>query len=206
MMSLKKVMLAVSMMASFALADVGIGYDKSLAGVQGLGLNFMTEGGMVFQIIIDAENNGKTFFAVSPRFFYPLTEAGAFRPYVGIGLDYSTMKGSEANYNIEAGAEAPSNPLAEPKAPLALEIPLLFDYQIHPSVSVHTGVGVKVGLSGDTGDKNWGIRGDLVGSAGVTVWFKFSGSAALGTKQRAKKVVAPAVVADEEDEEGEEEE
>lgn len=211
MNAFKKLALAVGLLASASMADIGIGYEKTLGNVQGLGLNWMTGSGLVFQLVVDVESmaGSKTFASLAPRFFYPIATAGDFHPYIGVGINYSTMPGTETNYSLEnAEGYQVATPASVAKEPLSLEIPLRFDYQIHPSVSIHTGVGLKFGASGSetdalthtpTGDGNWGIRGDLVGNAGVTVWFKFSGSADLGKAPAAKPTAKPA--AEEEEEE-----
>ncbi len=213
MISFRKIALSLGLMATVALADIGAGYERSLAGIEGPVFNFRTESGMIFQLILDAESQAvvtatgpstKMYLAVAPRFFYPLINANSFKLYAGVGIDYSTMKGNQANYDLSKGAETAANPAAPPKEPMAIEIPARFEYQIHPSVSIHTGAGIKYGFSGANGDNLYGLRGDLIGNAGITVWFKMD-SAPKKVKP-AKKKVAPVVEEEEEEEEVEEEE
>lgn len=220
MISFRKIALSLGLMATVALADIGAGYERSLAGIEGPVFNFRTESGMIFQLILDAESqiisttagkSTKLYLAAAPRFFYPLINANSFKLYAGVGIDYSTMKGKQTNYDLSKGAEAAADSAAPPKEPMAIEIPARFEYQIHPSVSIHTGAGIKYGFSGANGDNLYGLRGDLIGNAGITVWFKMD--SAPKKAKPAKKKVAPVVeekpvaveAADEEEEEEEEE-
>lgn len=217
MISFRKIALSLGLMATAALADIGAGYERSLAGIEGPAFNFRTESGMIFQLILDAESQAvvtatgpstKMYLAAAPRFFYPLINANSFKLYAGVGIDYSTMKGNQGNYDLSKGAEAAA--ASSPKEPMAIEIPARFEYQIHPSVSIHTGAGIKYGLSGANGDNLYGLRGDLIGNAGFTVWFKMD--SAPKKAKPAKKKVAPVVeekpvaVEEADDEEEEEEE
>jgi hypothetical protein len=205
----KKIIALGALLVAGANAEgMGVGYDHSLAGVQGISLNY-TSGNMLYQLIVDLEANSTTAIAIAPRAFYQLIESGPLLAYVGLGIDYSTCKGGDYTYlnNCYVAPAVVVPGVAEPKAPLAIEIPMRLDLKIHPMLSIHTGFGIKYGLAKDV-DTNKGFKGDVVGNAGLTLWFNAGGSAPAKKSKKVKAVEpeeapAPAPVATEDEEEEE---
>jgi len=129
--------------------------------------------------------------AIALRGFYPVVQTANVMGSVGVGIDYSTCSYGGGSY-----AAAPCfkyTGTASLASPLAIEIPFKIEYKVADILSIHTQVGIKAGMS-DADLGNWGIKADVLGSAGVTLWL--GSSSAAPAKKKAKKVK---VVEEEED-------
>ena len=185
----------LSIAASSAFADVGIGGGRSLAGVEGVSVKVLANEDWLLEGILAAETNtGFTALSVCARGLHQFVGSEKLRTYLGVGLDYSNGSTYDVSSSQKLGYSSPTytvNALGDTTAvtpgqkmgsPLALEFPLVVDYKVHPAFSFNTAVGVKVGLFSD---KNSGLKANLFGSMGFTVWFNF-GETKLGRDPKAE--------------------
>ena len=202
----KKILAMLALLSSCAVADVGFGYDQTLAGLGGLSLEYKTDGSILFQVIGNfTGDTSTTVIGVGARVFYPLIETSTFHAYVGLGADYATCNTSvlDSNQNLfslqgcrkwypkYAGEAAPSYPLVA-------ELPFRIDYQVLPMLSLHTQAGLRYGTN-DT-DKNFGLRGNLIATAGFTIWLGGTPSSpAVASKPKPKKTVKVVEAEDDDD-------
>ncbi|HSQ41783.1 MAG TPA: hypothetical protein VLM37_05850 [Fibrobacteraceae bacterium] len=166
-----KVLALAGLLTIGASAQMGIGYDQSLAGCNGVALNYKVNGSFLFNGILNVYNDGsKTNADVALQGLFSLVSVGNVNAFLGAGLDYTTVKDEADN------------------AIAYLEVPFRIEYQIVPNMlSVHTSMGIAARATGDT--KTWGVTGNLVGNAGVTLWFK-AGKSSPSKSPKAKRAKA----------------
>jgi len=200
----KQAFMTLALLGSCAFADIGIGYDHTLDSLQGVSIEYKNDGGWMIQGILNVESNSNTTVAaLGLRFFYPLIEMSNFHTYAGLGLDYSTCNTGKAFTLVGCTKWKDIPNVSAPSNPLVVEIPVRVEYHILPILSIHTQAGLKIGMYSDgptgsniAGDKAIGFRGDLIGTAGFTVWLGAIPASVVKPKPKKKVKV---VEEDEED-------